>query len=333
MTDVIRHCKRPAADFQLAFTSDHCFQRDEWEYRMEVAAIAELRLPTGKIVAADPGSLDECVTAYFSRDVPPGTYPVDLAIRHTRKIGEQAGTADTACMRVRFRDAPVMDWLMATTCDQDADDLQPFQIYGYGVDVGMASLADSSGLAAILQKYEAQGKKLYDEFYFEQVLPAYEATNGRSANILLDSSTGANLIVCSSGYGDGFYASYWGLDGRDKPVCLVTDFGLLTHHVHATRELGCLADLLGREQRLNLPGGLLCLQLERPNGQKLIVRNSGHAVGTCELEFRCNGERFHVKSATHSYGDQEQTIEMNFEKSIPDEVVLIVSYLDRIEAL
>jgi hypothetical protein len=117
---------------------------------MEVALIAELRLPTGKIVAADPGNLDQRVEAYFSQLVPPGRYPVDLAIRRTGKIGEQAKMAATACMRVRFRDAPVADWVIATTPDQDPDDLPPFQIYGYGVDVGMGSFADSSGLVAVL---------------------------------------------------------------------------------------------------------------------------------------------------------------------------------------
>jgi hypothetical protein len=160
MTEGIRDCKRPAADFRLAFTPGHRFQRDDWQYQMEVVPIAELCLPTGKIVAADPGNLDQRVEAYFGRLVPPGRYPVDLAIRHTGKIGGKRKLADTACMRVRFRDAPVAEWVIATTRDQDPDDLRPFQIYGYGVDVGMGSFADSSGLVAVLEKYQEQGKTL-----------------------------------------------------------------------------------------------------------------------------------------------------------------------------
>jgi hypothetical protein len=333
MAEGVRHCKRPAADFRLAFTPGHRFQRGEWQYRMEVAPIAALCLPTGKIVAADPGNLDQRVETYFSQLVPPGTYPVDLAIRHTGKIGERMKLADTACMRVSFRVTPVADWVIATTTGQNLDDLEPFEIYGYGVDVGMGSFADSSGLVAVSQKAKAEGKKLYDEFYFEKVLPAYQATNGRYADILLDPSAGSNLVVCSSGHGDGFYASYWGLDGKGKPVCLVTDFGLLTHHVHETRQLGGLEDLLGRERRLKLPGGSLRLRIERPNARKLTIQMSGGAAGTCEVEFHRNGEKVHEKSATHSYGERGRSNELRFEKSIPKDVLVVVSYLDRIEPL
>jgi hypothetical protein len=43
----------------------------------------------------------------------------------------------------------------------------------------------------------------------------------------LGQPTGANQIAFSTGHGDGFYASYWGYDGTDDIVCLVTDFDIL----------------------------------------------------------------------------------------------------------
>lgn len=39
--------------------------------------------------------------------------------------------------------------------------------------------------------------------------------------------TGLNVMIFSSGYGDGFYASYWGFDDTGSPVALVTDFRVL----------------------------------------------------------------------------------------------------------
>jgi hypothetical protein len=236
-------------------------------------------------------------------------------------------------MRVRFGDAPVANWVIATTTDQNPDDLPPFQIYGYGVDVGMGSFADTSGLVAVFQQFNEQGKTLYEEFYFERILPAYQATDRRAADILLNPSTGANLVVCSSGHGDGFYASYWGLDGKGKPVCLVTDFGLLTRHVHDTRELGRLADVVGQERRLKLPGGPLRLRLERPNARKLVVRKSGGAAGTCKVELRRHSESVQWKTASGSYSERQQTDELRFGKSIPKDVIVVLSYLDRIEPL
>lgn len=44
------------------------------------------------------------------------------------------------------------------------------------------------------------------------------------SNVLLDQQTGANMIAFESGWGDGRYASYWGLDHDGSPVCLLTDF-------------------------------------------------------------------------------------------------------------
>src|SRR5262249_1161947 len=157
--------KRPAADFLLAFTNGHRFQRDELHYEMEVAPIGELYLPTGKIVAADPAHLDQRVEEYFRREVPPGGDPVDIAIRHTGWIGEPSKFANTGCMRVRFRDATIVEWIIATTRDQDPDELPPFEIYGYGVDVGMGSFADSAGLVAVLQQSKERGESLFQEFY------------------------------------------------------------------------------------------------------------------------------------------------------------------------
>jgi len=33
-----------------------------------------------------------------------------------------------------------------------------------------------------------------------------------------------NVAIFQAGWGDGFYAVYWGLDGQGKPVALLTDF-------------------------------------------------------------------------------------------------------------
>jgi hypothetical protein len=325
--------KRPAADFGLAFTPGRRFRRDGWRYRMAVVPVADLRLPTGRIVAADPGTLRHRPDEAFTRTVPPGLYPVDLAVRHTTKVGERGTWAATACLRVRFRETAVAEWVIATCKGQDPDDLPPFQIYGYGVDVGMGSFADAAGLAAARRRCEAEGKTLYDGFFSERVLPAFEATGGRSADVPLDPATGANLVACTSGHGDGFYASYWGLGRNGQPVCLVTDFGLLTHHVHEARDLGPLADLIDRERRLRLPGGTLRLRLERPNARKVIVRQSGTASGTCEVGLRRNGKPVPVSGGTISYGGRQRTAELRFVQSVPADVTVAVTYLDRIEPL
>ncbi|MBL7241699.1 DUF4241 domain-containing protein [Bacillus altitudinis] len=33
-----------------------------------------------------------------------------------------------------------------------------------------------------------------------------------------------DIAIFTTGFGDGMYPSFWGLDGNGKPTCLVTDF-------------------------------------------------------------------------------------------------------------
>jgi uncharacterized protein DUF4241 len=43
----------------------------------------------------------------------------------------------------------------------------------------------------------------------------------------LDEETGANILLFTSGWGDGAYPSYWGYAADDALVCLLTDFGVV----------------------------------------------------------------------------------------------------------
>jgi hypothetical protein len=43
-----------------------------------------------------------------------------------------------------------------------------------------------------------------------------------------DPESTANCVAFMSGYGDGIYSSYWGLDASGAPVCLTTDFEVFT---------------------------------------------------------------------------------------------------------
>ena len=47
------------------------------------------------------------------------------------------------------------------------------------------------------------------------------------ADLIVDETTGANIIAFSSGWGDGCYPSYWGYNAANQRVALVTDFGVL----------------------------------------------------------------------------------------------------------
>jgi len=52
------------------------------------------------------------------------------------------------------------------------------------------------------------------------------------AVIALSDDPPANFAAFSTGYGDGFYGSYFGFGSNASPVCLVTDFGLIYDKQH-----------------------------------------------------------------------------------------------------
>jgi|GEM_PF-3008862 len=314
-------------NFRRSFTDGYTFSHDGMDYEIRVQPVGTLRLPSGQIVAADPSSLDTRVDQYFQRTVAAGEYLVEASILRTH--GQNLTYDQIACLRIRFSEEPIQAWEMATTRDQDLSQLQPFHIYGYGVDAGMGCVVDALPLRTLYQRYTMEGKTLFEDFYFQQVLPAYEASDGLGS-ILIDAETGANLIFCSSGAGDGYYASYWGLSAINTPVVLVTDFGLLNYDVYGTQSLGQLTDLFGQTQQLNLPAGSLNVQLEQRDASTLFLEIEGNSVDTCEFEVNHNNQRLEHEGIQASYSHNRRTMEIYFPNPIPTTATLRISYLERI---
>ena len=314
----IRHCKRPAVDFGLAFTPGHKFEDDGERYEMEVREAGELYLPSGRIVAGEPpvGIQDPDGSA-FERRVPPGRYPVDRALL----------SGYNACLRVRFREAPVTEWVIATRPGEDPEQLKPFEIFGYGVDGGEGAFAAPEGLRYVM---DSGGDVFsHDDYYPPSGTPWSGAS---AADVLLDPTTGANMVICMAGHGDGFYASYWGLGTDGEPVCLVTDFGLLHRYVEETRELGRLTELAAAPP-IELPGELeVTVRLPDRESVLLEARGSTSDQTIFELWPMGRGERF-GGTPPRLLDPGKLTLEFRFAEPIADETVLVVTYVDRIEPL
>jgi hypothetical protein len=105
---------------------------------------------------------------------------------------------------------------MATLQGKDVNTLKENEIFGYGVDAGTGCFMDAEA-AKILA-----GREDGHEFYEQVIEPVYDEW----ADIPLNED-GLNMILFRSGWGDGFYASYWGFDENDEVACLVTDFAVL----------------------------------------------------------------------------------------------------------
>jgi hypothetical protein len=182
-----------------------------------VGHLGRIRVTSGKLGACDPivASRDPLPLA---RDVPPGEYPVEVAVLEFANGERRVGLA-----RVQLAEREPVRWENAAPEGARADDLRPGEAFGYGVDDGIGCSADIVALRAFDECGEGASHELA-----EALGHAYEPT--WSWADLACGDAGENVIAFSSGLGDGFYPSYWGFADDGELVCLVTDFGLCEMH-------------------------------------------------------------------------------------------------------
>lgn len=178
--------------------------------------VGELVTPSGKIVACDPIVFPE--KSPFSVHLPVGRYPVILNVAH---FGDRDQRVAYAAMKIG--DGKPHYWEMALLPGQDITSLEEDHIFCYPVDSGIGSFMDVAAAQSLSKKMDA------DNTYFEMLMAEMDKTYVNTwswANIEMDPLTNANLIMFSSGLGDGCYASYFALDEERRPLLLVTDFGV-----------------------------------------------------------------------------------------------------------
>jgi hypothetical protein len=194
---------------------------DEREVALEDGAaiierrdLGRIRIVTGQLAACDPFVFARDV-APFAQTVSPGEYPVDASVF----VIQPSGDKRVAFARVRISEKPPVRWVNASPKGKTLADLVPGEEFGYGVDAGTGCFAD----VATLRAFDECGEDASDE-----LMAAMDRTyeNTWSWADVTCGDSGENIIAFSSGYGDGFYRSFWGLAEDGMPVCLVTDFGL-----------------------------------------------------------------------------------------------------------
>ncbi|SHN47167.1 DUF4241 domain-containing protein [Cryptosporangium aurantiacum] len=168
---------------------------------VELREAGELRMPTGRLVAADPYPL-EFGNKPFTETVPPGSYPVIISYL------PDSGT--TAAARLVIRDEPVERWELALCAGQDTIALGDGEFYGFGVDTGTACFVDAAGADALPALLEPR----WIEFHDREHGPTQTVDLGES---------GANVISWASGYGDGSYPTWIGRTKGGEIACFVAD--------------------------------------------------------------------------------------------------------------
>ena len=175
---------------------------------VDVIPAANLVLPSGQIAAgdvflADPTGLDRALRL--------GSHRVRLLVARFKDRNVVVAAAVVGSPELAVR------WLPAFAATSDRPDAEV--VTGYAVDSGSAAfasretavaLADPNGTAEILDGLA----ETLDRRPYTAIRPT---SDGR----------GAGMVAFPAGYGDGAYPLWWGLDADNRPVALLTDFGVL----------------------------------------------------------------------------------------------------------
>lgn len=170
-----------------------------------------LRMPTGRLVAADPSwlpSWQRLGIAPYTVTVPPGDYPVTLA------VVSWPGGRRVAAVKLTIRDSPVRAWEMALRPGQDLAVLAPGEAYNVGVDVATMAIFDGAALAAMAGRAD-EDPSFYEVDERDQTVEA------------VDAASGANLIAFSTGWGDGGYPVWIGRTDSGHVGCFLVDMAML----------------------------------------------------------------------------------------------------------
>lgn len=307
-------------DFERAFRPGEIFMDSQaGEMIARQHSVGRLILPSGNIIACDPSYLrhhDDLTP--FTRTVAPGAYPVIIALVDY-SIDNATQSSLITCARIDFTSEKPNKWELAVVPGQDLSTLPLGRSFGFGVDCGMGCFLDEETRKEIaeLSNFDAIGHQL----------------TRPCANITLNGLTGANLIAFHSGYGDGEYSSYWGLDEEGTLCCLVTDFEVLVENVEDEAQFTIPA---WKEAALIHPDfdhiGMTVQYVPQDQTRHSL---SVQMIGDCPTIIIRDGQKeYHSDQLVlYQYGGNQFEYHFTFEKPLSDAATITVQYLLGVKAL
>jgi hypothetical protein len=190
--------------------------------RLQRQSCGVLHITSGRIVACDP--LVQPEREPFIRSVSGrGAFPAEVL--------QHEGRHALAVLWLRERGGlqPAdLRWEPALLEGQSQDDLGDDEFYGYPVDAGVGCFMDAECAAAIAEREARESANPGYVSYYDDVLDTELGVKDMADHYPLGEGSANNVLIFSSGWGDGSYPSYWALDAAGEPVALVTDFMTMT---------------------------------------------------------------------------------------------------------
>lgn len=215
-------------DLHLALKDGQEVESAEERITLRRRAIGELIVTSGRIVACDPKWLEQAEPPFLT-PIAPGHYPVNLSIAHFPD-----GNQRVAYATVQVQECAPVRWEIAR---REGDAVGAAHASAYSVDSGKGCFMDAALLYLLIERSaaDADDETFYERMnigagYEDAIDEAMERTRVPTwgwANISPEPGSIANMVVFSSGLGDGAYATYAGHDADNGLVCFTTDFALL----------------------------------------------------------------------------------------------------------
>lgn len=187
---------------------------------IETFEAGKMILPTGRLIACDPLITNDMKE--FKIHFPQGEFPV--------LVHKERDSNCIAYVEVVFGEEEIVEWKLATTEDQNIEELKGEEIFGYPVESGMGCLMDFETQDCLnhLEKrlFHRKGAEfmgIYEEFFHDHFFDENGAID-QFAFLKPDEEKPGNLFAFETGYGEGFYASYIGFGIDNQPIKLLTEF-------------------------------------------------------------------------------------------------------------
>ncbi len=142
-----------------------------------------------------------------------------------------------AYAKIKFRPEQASKWILAITDDitkEELNELNEDEFFGFPVDSGLACFLDEETNETLTAKMDELQEKDPDSNYYDEVLAdefkEYSGKNKLSRSLgdwndhHPDKDSDNNVIMFASGWGDGYYPAYWGLNETGETIELVIDF-------------------------------------------------------------------------------------------------------------
>jgi hypothetical protein len=203
--------KESLIDFDKYFDNNKSYKN-----KNEVKLIGELNIFSNKIIACDPFYVSEKFTYPFKEFIPNGSYAVYLSYSTVKDWGKRVAFA-----KIKFNNNKTIRYRVAEFEVKDKNSENE-----YWVDSGMGCFTDYKTAKIFANDQDVYCKKNKNGNYYADKLEKHFKDKDSWANYIVGENK--NVIIISSGFGDGSYTSYFGYDSNNKITCLITDFAVLT---------------------------------------------------------------------------------------------------------